>query len=257
MITELSGLHVIVNQLHENLRKVVGPRLAAPGGDASLHSWGVGWEQGDEGGLGARRTLNDRCPGALHPQDGSKPGMLMSPARGRVGGGGEGAAAQEQPGSQRCASLGEGLTEPGPLGRAPSWAQGTGAGGAYAEPDRQQGERRAGRSAGLGSPPALEASQSRSAEGTAKGSSCRGQGAAWEAPTGGCAPSGVWPWAGTGQDFQRHLQHCPQFAGRKLGIRRQDKGSSWVRCGHHSLGPLQAGLSWGQQGIRRAWEESA
>lgn len=85
MITELSGLHVIVNQLHENLRKVVGPRLAAPGGDAPLHSWGVGWEQGDEGGLGARRTLNDRCPGALHPQDGSKPGDARVPSE-REGG---------------------------------------------------------------------------------------------------------------------------------------------------------------------------
>lgn len=32
MINELSGLHVIVNQLHENLRKVVSARAAGPGG---------------------------------------------------------------------------------------------------------------------------------------------------------------------------------------------------------------------------------
>lgn len=44
MITELSGLHVMVNQLHENLRKVVGARPAAS-------RWGRA-RQGDRAGGG-------------------------------------------------------------------------------------------------------------------------------------------------------------------------------------------------------------
>lgn len=34
MITELSGLHAVVNQLHESLRRVVGARWPLPGAQA-------------------------------------------------------------------------------------------------------------------------------------------------------------------------------------------------------------------------------
>lgn len=65
MIAELSGLHVIVNELHENLRKVVGagrPR----------HGKGTG---------GGRGTWNPKGPGAPRPQDGSQPGDTRVPSR--------------------------------------------------------------------------------------------------------------------------------------------------------------------------------
>ena len=87
MITELSGLHVIVNQLHENLRKVVGAWRLLPATQARPHPQApsdaltrrLAQAQGSGGQVGGQRTLNDRYLWLHVLQDGSYPGDARVP----------------------------------------------------------------------------------------------------------------------------------------------------------------------------------
>ena len=139
MITELSGLHVMVNQLHENLRTVVGARPAAsPRGRARQgdRAGGGGDSESEAHGLHALRTVLN--PGALmSPADTASEGEggafveRMGEARA-----GRGALGGEDTGRMRTArspALWGGSSVPGdrsqlPLRHALRWAQGTGTG---------------------------------------------------------------------------------------------------------------------------------